>query len=45
MTENEDDHLARRPDDDIDSQAWTRLDKENEMANIEDMHDDNDMQV
>ena len=45
MTKNEDDDLARKLDDDIDNQAWTRLDKENDMADIEDMHDDNDKQA
>ena len=29
----------------IDNKAWTRLDKENDMANIEDIHDDNDKQA
>ena len=42
MTKNEDDDLARKLDDDIDNQSWTKLDKENDMADIEDMHDDND---
>ena len=41
MTKNEDDDLARKLDDDSDNQAWTKLDKENDMVDIEDMHDDN----
>ena len=41
MTKNEDDDLARKLDDDIDNQAWKKIDKENDMADIEDMHDDN----
>ena len=45
MTKNEDDELARNHDDDIDNKAWKRLDKENDMNGIEDMHDDNDKQT
>ena len=45
MTKNEYDDLERNLDNDIDNQAWTKLDKENDMVDIEDMHDDNNKQA